>query len=148
MHAARTLLAVAALLAASTAAAQATPVGLWKTVDDASGKEKALVRVSDTGGVLSARIERLFNPSRPNPVCDECTDERRGQPVTGLVIVRNVKRDAADPALWSGGDILDPENGKTYRVRLKPVDDGQRLEVRGYVGTPMLGRTQTWQRVE
>jgi uncharacterized protein (DUF2147 family) len=147
MRAAKTMV-MQALLAAGSAFGQATPVGLWKTIDDASGKEKALVRVSETGGVLSARIERLFNPSKPNPVCEECTDERKGQPVTGLVIVRNVKRDAVDPALWSGGDILDPENGKTYRVRLKPIDDGKRLEVRGYIGTPMLGRTQTWQRVE
>ncbi|UUX96732.1 DUF2147 domain-containing protein [Aquabacterium sp. J223] len=148
MRALSLLLAAVAWLGAGAAAAQTTPVGLWKTIDDASGKEKALVRVSEAGGVLSARIERLFNPSTPNPVCGNCADDRKGQPVTGLQIVRGVRQDAGDAMAWSGGEILDPENGRTYRVRLKPIDGGQRLEVRGYIGTPMLGRTQTWQRVE
>ena len=106
-----------------------TPVGLWKTIDDESKKEKSLVRIADAGGVLVGRIEK-------------------NQPVIGLTIIRGVKPHDDDKELWEGGDILDPNNGKVYKLRLKPTQGGKRLEVRGYIGMPLLGRTQTWIRVE
>jgi uncharacterized protein (DUF2147 family) len=137
-----------ATLAGGAAFAQATPVGSWKTVDDETGKEKSIVHISEAGGVLSGRIEKLLDPAKADAKCDKCSDERRDQPVAGLTIIRNVKKSEGRADEWSGGDILDPNNGKVYNVRLKPVDGGKRLEVRGYVGMPMLGRTQTWQRVE
>lgn len=139
------------LVALSTGAfAQATgPAGLWKTIDDASKKEKSLVRIIDNGGVLTGKIEKLLDPNeKPDVVCDLCSDERKNQPVVGLTIIRGVKQDADNKALWEGGDILDPANGKVYKVRLKPAQDGKALEVRGYIGMPMLGRSQTWIRVE
>jgi len=143
------LLAIAALLAAGTAFAQPTPVGLWKTIDDETKKEKSLVRITQTDGVIVGHIEKLLDPStKPDAVCEKCSDERKDQPIVGLQIIRNVKKNADDPQLWDGGRILDPNNGKDYRVRLKPVEDGTKLEVRGYIGAPLLGRTQVWQRVE
>ncbi|MFN3417105.1 MAG: DUF2147 domain-containing protein [Caldimonas sp.] len=143
----RTLIAAVAVLLCGLA--QASPVGLWKTIDDGSKKEKSLVRISDQGGVLIGRIEKLLDPeSKADAVCDKCSDERKGQPIVGLNIIRNVRPNADDAAIWDGGDILDPNNGKVYKVRLKPVDGGKKLEVRGYIGAPLLGRTQVWQRVE
>jgi len=131
------------------ALAQGTPVGVWKTIDDASGKEKSLIRISDSGGVLTGRIEKLLDPATPpDAVCKECTDERKDKPVVGMTIIRNVRPDDGDSGVWSGGDILDPNNGKVYKVRLKPVDGGAKLDVRGYIGAPLLGRTQTWIRAE
>ena len=62
----------------------------------------------------------------------------------GLQIIRGVKPDG--DGVWGGGEILDPNNGKTYRTRLKPVDGGKKLEMRGYIGP--FYRTQTWIRVE
>ena len=144
----RHLSLAALLLAAGSAFAQSTPVGVWKTVDDETGKEKSIVRISDAGGVLSGRIEKLLDPTRIDAKCEKCSDERKDQPVAGLSIIRNVKKSEERTDEWSGGDILDPNNGKVYKVRLKPIDGGKRLEVRGYVGMPMLGRTQVWQRVE
>ena len=148
----RSLLAVALLAAGPLAWADtgASPIGLWKTIDDGSKKEKSLVRiVLDSGGVLVGKIEKLLDPNeKPDVVCDQCSDERKNQPVVGLTIIRGVKQDADDKALWNGGDILDPANGKVYKVRLKPAQDGKALEVRGYIGMPMLGRSQTWIRVE
>jgi uncharacterized protein (DUF2147 family) len=145
----KTFIAVALGVIASAAFAEAaTPVGLWKTIDDETGKEKSYVRITEDHGVLSGKIEKLLNPSKPNPVCEKCTDERKDQPVTGLTIIRNVKKDANDDDLWDGGDILDPNNGKVYKVRLSPEDGGKKLKVRGYIGVPMLGRSQTWIRVE
>lgn len=143
------LFILALMCAASAASAQTTPVGLWKTIDDASKKEKSLVRVTEADGVLIGRVEKLIDPeAKQDAVCDQCSDDRKGKPVVGLTIIRGVKKAAAEEGLWDGGDILDPNNGKVYRVRLKPADGGRKLEVRGYVGAPLLGRTQTWLRVE
>ena len=145
----KTLIAAATLsLLSGLAMAQATPAGLWKTIDDESKAEKSLVRISESGGVFSARIEKIFDATKQDAKCDKCTDERKDQPIVGMSILRNVKKNAGEADLWDGGDILDPNNGKVYKVRLKPVDGGKKLEVRGYIGMPMLGRTQTWIRVE
>ena len=144
----KTLLASLLLYAAAgSALAQNTPTGLWKTIDDETKVEKSLVRIIDAGGVLLGKVEKILS-DKPDAKCLECTDERKGQPVQGMTILRDIKPDPDDKALWIGGDILDPNNGKVYKVRLKPVDGGKKLEVRGYIGTPMLGRTQTWLRVE
>jgi uncharacterized protein (DUF2147 family) len=144
----KTCIAALVLVAATgTALAQATPTGLWKTIDDETKAEKSLVRISDNGGVYTGKIEKILS-DKPDAKCTECTDERKGQPVQGMTIIRNVKASADDKALWDSGDILDPNNGKIYKVRLKPVDGGKKLEVRGYVGAPLLGRTQTWIRAE
>ncbi len=141
-----TLLAL--VLASGLAAAQATPAGLWKTIDDDGKTEKSLVRVTDNGGVFSAKVEKIADPAKQGNKCTECTDERKDQPVVGMTIIRNVKAAEGESNLWDGGDILDPNNGKVYKVRLKLADGGKKLEVRGFIGAPILGRTQTWIRVE
>lgn len=141
-------LALSALLALVAFGAQATPAGLWKTIDDETKAEKSLVRISEAGGVFNGRIEKLLDPGKQGSLCDKCSDERKDQPVAGMTIIKNVKQNASNPERWDGGEILDPNNGKTYKVRITPVDGGKKLEVRGYVGAPLLGRTQTWIRVE
>ena len=145
----KSMIAAAVLtLSAGLAAAQATPVGLWKTIDDDGKTEKSLVRISESGGVLSGTIEKIFDPAKQDSKCDKCTDERKDKPTLGMVILRNIRQDSDDKAIWEGGDILDPNNGKVYKARLKPIDGGKKMEMRGYIGIPLLGRTQTWQRVE
>ena len=143
----RSLTAILFVAASASAFAQMSPVGLWKTIDDETKKEKSLVRISDGNGVLSGRIEKLLDPTaKPDDVCDKCSDERKGKPILGLTVIRNAKPDGDDKSVWTGGEILDPNNGKTYRLRLKPHDGGKTLEVRGYIG-PFF-RNQTWIRVE
>ena len=138
--------ALALGLAAQLAMAQATPVGLWKTIDDDGKTEKSLVRISENGGVLTGSIEKIFDASRQTGVCDKCEDDRKNKPVLGLQIIRGVKQDADDKTLWGGGEVLDPEKGKTYKTRLKPIEGGKKLEMRGYLG--FFYRTQVWVRVE
>jgi uncharacterized protein (DUF2147 family) len=141
-------LVVASLLALTGALAwaQTSPVGLWKTIDDDGKTEKSLVRIVEAGGALLGKIEKIFDPAKQDSKCDKCSDERKDKPVLGMTILRNVKQDADDKELWTGGEILDPNNGKVYKTRLKPVDGGKRLEMRGYIG-PFF-RTQVWHRVE
>ena len=138
--------ACALALASLSAWAQSTPVGLWKTIDDDGKTEKSLVRISETAGVLSGKIEKIFDASKQESTCDKCTDERKDKPLVGMAIIRNTKQSADDKAIWDGGDITDPDNGKVYKLRLKPLDGGKSLEVRGYIGP--FYRNQTWIRVE
>jgi len=134
-----------AIAGSALAQAQSTPVGLWRNVDDKTGEAKAEIRITDTGGVLSGKLEkRLLKDAKPNAVCEECSDDRKGKPMDGLEIIRGAKK-ADGKDVWEGGKILDPENGRDYTLRMTPIDGGKRLEVRGSFGP--FGRTQTWVRV-
>jgi uncharacterized protein (DUF2147 family) len=145
----RVLMALGASLVMFNAAAQSTPAGLWKTIDDSTKVEKSQVRITESNGVFSGRIEKILDPAaKPDAVCDECTGERKGKPIVGMSIIVGIKKNAEHDGLWDGGTILDPNNGKTYKLRLRPSEDGKKLEVRGYIGAPMFGRSQTWIRVE
>jgi uncharacterized protein (DUF2147 family) len=139
------LTAAALTLASTMAFAQATPVGLWKTIDDETKTEKSLVRITESGGVLTGKIEKIADPTKQDSKCDKCTDARKDKPVLGMTIVEGVKKNA-DEAHWDGGTILDPNNGKVYKVRMTPKDGGKSLEVRGFIA--FLYRNQTWIRVE
>ena len=146
-HALSFTAAIGLSLGAALAHAQTTPVGLWKTIDDNTKKERSLIRISDSGGVLTGRLEKALDPdAKPDAVCDKCSDERKDKPLIGMAIIRNAKQNAEDKTIWDGGDITDPDNGKTYRLRLRPLDGGKSLEVRGYLGP--FYRNQTWVRVE
>lgn len=136
---------IVGLMAAMPVFAQMSPVGLWRSADDKTGEAKAEIRISDNAGALSGRIEKtLKKGADPAAVCAECTDDRKGQPIKGLEIIRGGKKEA-DKDVWSGGKIIDPENGKEYRASFTPVEGGAKLEVRGYLGP--FWRTQVWQRV-
>jgi uncharacterized protein (DUF2147 family) len=135
-------------LLAGSAMAQATPSGLWKTIDDETKAEKSFVRISESGGVYTGKVEKLVDPSKQDAKCSDCSDERKDKPIVGMTILRDIKPDPDDRGSWVGGDILDPNNGKVYKVRLKLTDAGKKLDVRAYIGTPMLGRTQSWHRAE
>ncbi len=142
-------LLAALLLAAAPAIAlaQATPVGVWKTIDDKTKTERSQLRITESGGVLSGKLEKLLAAdAKQDGVCDKCSDDRKDKPMIGLEVLRGVKK--GDDNTWDGGTILDAAEGKIYKVRLQPIEGGKKLEVRGYVGMPMLGRTQTWIRVE
>lgn len=127
------------------ALAQNTPIGRWRSIDDATGKPKAVIEVSEAdNGTLSARIVQLIDTSDgPNPLCDTCTGTRHNKPILGMTIAWGLKPQGK---VWSGGRILDPENGKEYSVKFTPVAGGKKLEVRGFLGVALLGRTQTWLR--
>jgi uncharacterized protein (DUF2147 family) len=142
-------LVAAALVAHAAAFAQTSPVGLWKSIDDKTKKERSLIRIVDSAGTLSGKIEKRLDPDvKPSDVCDKCSDDRKDQPILGLQIIRAVTKSSGTENRWDAGTVLDPEDGKVYKVRLTPVEGGQKLEVRGYIGAPILGRTQTWIRVE
>jgi uncharacterized protein (DUF2147 family) len=139
-------LAGALLAGAVTAMAQTdTPVGTWQTIDDHTGQPKALVQISQDGnGTLSGKVIKGLGPNdQPDRRCTACTDARKDQPILGMTIISEMKKDGE---AWDHGQILDPENGKLYKCKMHLEDGGNKLVVRGYIGVSLLGRSQTWVR--
>lgn len=126
--------------------ASATPVGRWQTVSDVTGKSNGVVEIVEAGGELRGRLVEGADPTRfETQRCDKCPGDRHGQPMKGLLILSGLHREGNE---WDGGEILDPQNGKVYRAKLKLDDGGKKLLVRGYLGFSLLGRTQTWTRIQ
>ncbi|RCS22593.1 DUF2147 domain-containing protein [Phyllobacterium salinisoli] len=139
-------LSLGAMLVSPAAQAQnASPVGLWRNVDDVSGKPRALIRITETGGVLQGKVEKVFLAPNESPICTKCDGALKNAPVIGLVILSDLKQDGAE---YTGGQILDPDNGKTYSSKIHLTDGGKKLNVRGYIGVSLLGRSQIWLRQE
>ena len=138
------LLALASIMTPALAQ-EASPVGLWKNIDDATGKPKALIRITEHGGELIGKIEKLYLApgEEANPRCGKCAGDKKDQPVIGMVFMSGLKKHDGE---YSGGEILDPDNGKVYRSKLSLTDAGKKLHVRGYIGVPMFGRSQIWLR--
>jgi uncharacterized protein (DUF2147 family) len=124
-----------------------SPAGRWRTIDDNTLKVTSVVLVKEEGGVVTATIEKLIvEPGEdPNPRCDKCRGDKKDKPVVGMQILWDLKKDKKE---WSGGTILDPDNGKTYKCYIEVIDGGKRLKVRGYLGITIFGRTQYWVREE
>lgn len=141
-----TLLIALPLLALSASVfAQTSPVGSWTTIDDKTKKPKSVVEIYETtNGSLAARVAEILHSDRgPNPVCDKCTGDRKDKPVKGMVMMWGVRKKGDS---WEGGQILDPATGKVYSVKIRPIEGGRKLEVRGFMGFSLLGRTQVWVR--
>jgi uncharacterized protein (DUF2147 family) len=134
------------LLLSLPALAQNSAVGLWQSIDDATGKPRAEIRITQTEGVLTGRIERSLQATPPGAMqlCSLCADDRKDKPLIGMEIIRDMKA-AGDAQTWEGGEILDPYKGKIFRLRLQLQENGKKLQVRGYIGP--FYRTQTWIRI-
>jgi uncharacterized protein (DUF2147 family) len=123
----------------------ASPVGRWRTVDDATGKVKSIVAIREENGKLYGTIEELFDPPVPHPTCYLCTGDLKDRPLVGLQILWDFVPDGTQ---WSGGQVLDPETGKIYRASLALEDGGKKLRLHGYFFVTLLGRTEHWLRAE
>lgn len=142
----RSLFAIVSAALSAAALAQMSPVGTWHTYGEKTKALKSEIVISQAGGALVGRISKLLRANaKQDAVCDECADDRKDKPIVGLEIIRGAKK-ADDAEVWEGGKILDPENGKTYALRMTPIEGGSKLEVRGSIGP--FGRTQTWVRVK
>jgi uncharacterized protein (DUF2147 family) len=143
----KTLVLAAILLAAPFARADTgTPAGLWRTIDDKTGQERSLIRIEEVNGAFQGRIEKLLNrqpDDDPDGLCRKCEGERKDKPVVGMTILWGLRKDGDQ---YGGGEILDPKNGKVYRAKMMLRDGGRKLEVRGFIGVSLLGRSQTWVR--
>ena len=142
----RSLSALAFSLLSASAMAQMSPLGLWQTISDTDGKATSEVRITTTPAGLVGVVEKALVSSTESN-CDKCTDDRKGKAKVGMQIIRGAQKTEGKD-VWEGGNILDPNNGTVYKLKLSPTEGGKKLEVRGFVGFALLGRTQTWVRVE
>jgi uncharacterized protein (DUF2147 family) len=135
------------LATASAYAAEISPVGLWKTIDDRSGEAKGLIRIREINGTFEGKIDKIFPKSGddPAPKCEKCEGSLRNHPVLGLTFLWGFTKQGDE---YQGGEILDPESGKIYQAKMKLIDGGKKLEVRGFIGFSLFGRSQTWIRQE
>ena len=138
---------LAAGLVGVAAAETDSPAGLWKTIDDKTGKERSLVRIVENNGIFEGKVEKIFEQSDddPNHLCKKCEGERKDKPIIGMTFLWGLKKDGDQ---YGSGEILDPKNGKIYRAKMQLTDGGRKLEVRGYIGLSLFGRSQTWLRLE
>lgn len=140
------LLALPLCLAALSAQAADSAAGRWKTIDDKTGKVKSIVEISQAAnGALTGKVVEILQSDKgPNPVCDGCEGANKNKPVKGMTILWNLSQDKGSHSKWSGGTILDPANGKTYKSKLELQPGGGKLDVSGCIA--FICRTQTWVR--
>ena len=132
-------------LCAAPQAQRLPAAGRWRTIDDKTGEASSIVVIVEANGQLEGKVERVFSPpaKSPDPMCEKCPADRKGKPIVGMTILWGLKPDGDG---YSGGSVFDPDNGKTYRCKLKVIEGGRKLELRGFIGFSLLGRTQTWIR--
>lgn len=148
----RTGLAAVALMAvlcgggmpAARASSPQTPIGTWRTIDDRTNKPNGVVQIYERDGLLFGRIMAIDDPRYRAALCDKCGGSEHNQPVMGMEVLRDMHPDGAR---WDGGTITNPQDGHVYHCKMHLGPDGATLILRGYIGTPILGRTQTWQRM-
>jgi uncharacterized protein (DUF2147 family) len=128
-------------------AANDSPIGKWKTISDEDGKPRAIIEIVENGGVYEGFIrERFPRPDDdPEGKCRACPGQFKDQPIIGMKNLWGLKKDGKE---YKGGEILDPKKGKIYKAKMSLSEDGKKLNVRGFIGVSLIGRTQTWQREE
>lgn len=134
------LLSFILLFATVTLSAQ-TILGEWETFDDNTNEKKSIVEIFENNNTYYAKIKETFMVPE-DATCENCTDERKGQPIIGLQVIEGLKKKGKS---YEGGTALDPESGKIYKCYLQ-LESPNKLKVRGYIGFSLLGRTQYWTR--
>ena len=119
-------------------------IGKWKTIDDETGKPKSIVEIYENSGKIYGKVVDILDPNKKKNLCTNCPGDDKNKPVMGLIIIKGLKKDGDE---YNGGKILDPVTGKTYKCFLA-LDGSDKINVRGYIGLSLFGRTQTWHRVK
>ncbi len=128
----------------ATQSSMDTPAGTWTTIDDGSHKPKSIVQITNVDGEYRGKVVKVLQSDEgPNPICKKCDGDRKNKPIESMTIMWGVTK---NDGMWDGGKILDPKSGKVYKVRLTMADGGRKLDVRGYIGFALMGRSQTWER--
>ncbi len=138
------LLLAPPVTAGATPRTWSTPVGLWSPLDG-SGKPLGLIAIYEDHGLYYGRIEPSSPTDDRSARCTRCTGSRHDQPIIGLVLMRHLR---FENGAYIDGDILDPDTGRIWGCELRLIDGGRRLLMRGYLGIPLFGRSQVWQRMQ
>jgi uncharacterized protein (DUF2147 family) len=132
------------LILLSTFGLAQSPIGTWKTTDDQTGKDKSYIEIYEKDGALYGKVVKILTKGKEDAKCDDCKGDKKNKPILGMTVLYNLKKSGKE---WTGGKIFDPNSGKEYKATVK-LDGNDKLDVRGYVGISLVGRTQTWTRVK
>jgi uncharacterized protein (DUF2147 family) len=123
-----------------------TPAGLWRTIDDVTGKPRSIVRIEKSENGYFGVIEKGFpRPGEPeHKFCEKCSGDKKDKPIIGMQFLWGLK---GSNNSFDGGEVLDPDNGKIYRCKITLSNNNKSLTVRGYIGISLFGRSQTWERI-
>ncbi len=132
------------LILLSTLGFAQSPVGTWKTIDDKTGKDKSYVEIYEKDGKLFGKVTKILTKGKENAKCEDCKGTLKDKPILGMTVLYDLTKKGDE---WTGGKILDPNSGKEYKATVK-LNGNDKLDVRGYVGISLVGRTQTWQKVK
>ena len=136
------LLSICILFASATFAQSV--LGKWKTIDDETGQAKSIVEIYEANNKVYGKIIEIFDVARKNDLCKECSGSDKDKPIQGMIILRGLSKDDDE---YSGGKIIDPKNGKTYKCTIS-LESKDKLKIRGYIGFSLIGRSQYWVRVK
>lgn len=129
-------------------AGEPSAVGLWEQVDEKSGKAESWFRITERNGIYEGAIVKIFPKPGENSnepwLCDKCEGDERNAPVLGLKLIKGMRRNGLN---YDNGTIMDPRDGQVYRALMRLSPDGKQLEVRGFLGFALLGRSQMWNRL-
>ena len=132
-------------LCLSSVSLAVSPLGIWKTIDDSPGEAKSYVTIVEENGKRSGKVTQILDPAKQDSICDQCKGDLKDQKIQGMTILWDMEQQGSK---YDDGKIVDPESGKIYSTSMKVLEDGKKLEVRGYIGFSLIGRSQTWERVE
>lgn len=117
--------------------------GKWETIDDETGKAKSVIEIYSNNGKYYGKVVKLLLKEDQGKICTNCSGNKKNQPVVGLEILEGLSKDGDK---YTGGKILDPKNGKTYKCQIEFNNDNE-IKVRGFIGISLIGRSQIWKRV-
>ncbi len=120
-----------------------SPAGYWSAIDNETGQAYAIVEIKIENGELKGGIVEVFNSEKINPLCTECSGDKKDQPIIGLGFIWGLEE---DDGVWDDGHILDPDSGDIYSSKIEVIDDGEKLDVRGYIGFAFAGESEIWLR--
>lgn len=124
-----------------------SPVGLWRITDGPAKEPVSLIAITEREGKLVGTVMRVMRSSQgEHPICHACKGHLKDKAVVGMTILWDLTQEGTK-RVWSGGSVLDPAIGQTYRCKMT-LKDQDTLEVRGYLGISLLGRSQTWKRAQ
>ncbi|MDH1882030.1 DUF2147 domain-containing protein [Empedobacter sp. GD03797] len=121
-----------------------SPIGIWKTIDDETKQAKSYVEIFEKDGKLYGKVTKILTKGKEAAKCTDCSGALKNKPILGMQILSGLKKDGKE---WNGGKIIDPNSGKEYKAKMS-LNGNDKLDVRGFIGISLVGRTQTWQRVK
>lgn len=124
-------------------------VGKWQTIDDKTHQARSIIEITSQGKKYQGKIVGTYRKTdhlllTKRNICHDCKGKYRNKDLIGEKIIWGLYKKRSNH--WDNGRIVDPSTGRVYRVSMSLSDEGKKLRVHGYIGIPLLGRTQVWNR--